>query len=152
MPTIKNVVIQGAGALGALYASKFHNAGHFSVQLIASGARYERLTTEGMRINGQHYALPVIHPDDQAASADLIIVALKHHHLPEAVHDLANIVGDDSIIISVMNGIDSEETIGSVYGTDKLLYCVAVGMDAYIAKPIRARQLLDVIQSTLQKD
>lgn len=129
MPEIKNVVIQGAGALGTLYASKFHETG-FSVSLIANGVRYERLKSNGILVNGERYTLPVIHPDDAPSPADLIIVALKHHHLSEAVHDLRNIVGENTIIISVMNGIDSEEIIGSIYGMDKMLYCIAVGMDA----------------------
>ena len=130
MPEIKNVVIQGVGALGALYASKFHDSGQLSVKLIASGPRYERLKTNGFIVNGKHYHIPVIHPDDDTTYADLIIVALKHHHLLNAVQDLHNIVGENTIIISVMNGIDSEEIIGLVYGMDKLLYCIAVGMDA----------------------
>jgi 2-dehydropantoate 2-reductase len=130
VPEIKNVVIQGAGALGTLYASKFHDTGQFSVGLIASGVRYERLKTNGILVNGQHYRIPVIHPEDDLTCADLIIVALKHHYLLDAVQDLTHIVGENTIIISVMNGIDSEEIIGSVYGMDKLLYCIAVGMDA----------------------
>ena len=130
MSEINNVVIQGAGALGALYASKFHDSGQFSVALIASGSSYERIKTNGFLVNGKHYQIPVIHPDDDPTGADLIIVALKNHHLLNAVQDLHNIVGENTIIISVMNGIDSEEIIGSVYGMDKLLYCIAVGMDA----------------------
>ena len=54
----------------------------------------------------------------------------KTTHLPEAVHDLKNLVGDQTILISVMNGLDSEEYLGSVYGMDKLLYAIAVAIDA----------------------
>jgi 2-dehydropantoate 2-reductase len=39
-------------------------------------------------------------------------------------------VGDETTIISVMNGIDSEERIGSIYGMEKVLYAVNVGIDA----------------------
>ena len=127
---IKNIVVQGAGALGALYASKFYAAGQFSVSLIAKGTRYEHLKTNGLFVNGKQIIFPVIHPEDPPYPTDLIIVALKHHNLTEAVPDLRNIIGEKTIIISVMNGIDSEEIIGSVYGMDKLLYCIAVGMDA----------------------
>jgi 2-dehydropantoate 2-reductase len=43
---------------------------------------------------------------------------------------MRNFVGPETIIISVMNGIDSEEQIGAVYGLDKVLYCVNLGIDA----------------------
>ena len=60
----------------------------------------------------------------------LIIVALKSHNLAEAVPYLKNLVGAHTTIISVMNGLDSEEYLGSVYGMDKVLYAIAVGIDA----------------------
>ena len=101
MSEINNVVIQGAGALGALYASKFHDSGQFSVALIASGSSYERIKTNGFLVNGKHYHIPVIHPDDTPTCADLIIVALKHHHLLSAVQDLHNIVDENTIIMAI---------------------------------------------------
>jgi 2-dehydropantoate 2-reductase len=130
MQQIRRVAILGAGAMGASYASMFFDAADFSTVLIARGDRHERLRREGLVVNGKPYALPVVHPDEATTPADLIIVALKHHHLPDAVPDLRNLVGDQTTIISVMNGLDSEETIGSVYGMDKVLYAIAVGIDA----------------------
>ena len=43
---------------------------------------------------------------------------------------MRNYVGPETVIISVMNGIDSEEQVGAVYGRDKVLYCVSLGVDA----------------------
>jgi 2-dehydropantoate 2-reductase len=81
-------------------------------------------------INGKHYPIPVVHPDEATTPADLIIVALKNHSLPEAAHDLKNLVGDQTTLISLMNGLDSEEYLGSIYGMDKVLYAIAVAIDA----------------------
>jgi len=84
--------------------------------------------------------LPVIHPEEDTSPADLIIVALKNHHLPESIPDLKSLIGDSTTIISVMNGLDSEQYIGSIYGMDKVLYAISVGIDAvrqestYLAK------------------
>lgn len=130
MQQIRRVAILGAGAMGASYASMFFDAAGFSTALIARGDRHERLRREGLVVNGKPYAIPVIDPDEDTSPADLIIVALKHHDLPGAVADLKNLVGDQTTIISVMNGLDSEETIGSVYGMDKVLYAISVGIDA----------------------
>jgi 2-dehydropantoate 2-reductase len=127
---IKRVAVLGAGAVGAFYASKFFEGSELSTVLVAREPRYGRLMAEGLVINGKHYLIPVVHPDEAAPPADLIIVALKSHTLPEAVHDLKNLVGDQTTLISVMNGLDSEEYLGSVYGMDKLLYAIAVAIDA----------------------
>jgi 2-dehydropantoate 2-reductase len=127
---IKNVAVLGAGAIGASYAAMFFDASGFSTVLVAKDQRYDRLKSEGFVINRRKYSIPVVHPDEAVPPADLIIVALKNHDLPDAVHDLKNLVGDQTIIMSVMNGLDSEEYLGSVYGMDKVLYAIAVGIDA----------------------
>ncbi|MEW6401677.1 MAG: 2-dehydropantoate 2-reductase [Chloroflexota bacterium] len=130
MKDIKNVAILGAGAIGAAYASKFFDAHSFSTTLIARDERFQRLTAEGLVVNGKHYSIQVIHPDAVPAPADLVIVALKNQSLPEAVKDLKNLIGQETTLVSVMNGLDSEEYLGSVYGMDGVLYAIAVGLDA----------------------
>jgi 2-dehydropantoate 2-reductase len=130
MPEIKHVAILGAGAMGAFFAARFFDAVGFSVVLVAQGERYDRLKSGGLVVNGKAYLIPVVRPDEPTQPADLIVVAVKHHHLPAAVRDLKNLVGDQTTIISVMNGLDSEKTIGAVYGMEKVLYAVSVGIDA----------------------
>ena len=80
-------------------------------------------------VNNKHYAIRVLSPEDPSPPADLIIVALKHQHLSGAMDTLKNRVGGDTVILSVMNGLDSEAILGSVYGDDKLVYAIAVGTD-----------------------
>ncbi len=130
MQDIKNVTILGAGAMGAIYASKFFDSNEFNTTVLASGERCERLRRDGWVINGKAYHIPVVSPEEAVEPADLILVGLKHHHLPEAVPYLKNLVGDDTVILTVMNGLDSEEVIGAVYGMDKLLYAISLGIDA----------------------
>ena len=124
------VAILGAGALGASYASQFCQAPGYTTVLVAGGARHARLEREGLVVNDVRYCLPVHHPGEAAPPADLIIVALKHHQLEGALHDLHGLVGKDTTILSVMNGLDSERMLGAVYGMDKVLYTISVGIDA----------------------
>ena len=126
----KKAAILGAGAIGGFYASRFHDAAEWGCTLVARGERYDRLKSGGLLINGKPYAMTVTHPDETTEPADIIIVALKAHHLAGAVNDLHKLVGDQTTIISVMNGLDSEEIIGSVYGMEKVLYAIAIGIDA----------------------
>ncbi|MDX2440989.1 MAG: ketopantoate reductase family protein [Desulfobacterales bacterium] len=130
MQEIQKVAILGAGAMGAYFASRFFDTAGFSTVLIAKGHRLDKLKTKGLVVNEKSYAIPVIHPDEAISTVDLIIVALKHHHLEEAVQGLEKLVGDSTTIISVMNGLESEEYIGSIYGMDKMLYTISVAIDA----------------------
>jgi 2-dehydropantoate 2-reductase len=50
--------------------------------------------------------------------------------LPAALQDIKKVVDDSTIILSVMNGLESEKIIGSVCGMDKVIYAIAVGIDA----------------------
>jgi 2-dehydropantoate 2-reductase len=124
------VAILGAGALGASYAAQFSGARGYTTVLVAGGERRARLEREGLVVNGVRYRLPIHRPGEAAPTADLIIVALKHHQLEGALHDLHALAGVDTIILSVMNGLDSERMLGAVYGMDKLVYTIAVGIDA----------------------
>jgi 2-dehydropantoate 2-reductase len=128
--SIEKIAVIGAGALGAAYAGIFHNMDNSCVSFVAADARYERLRQYGLIVNGKHYDIPVLRPEDLSAPSDLVIVAVKNQHLQDAIRDMKNRVGDRTIIISVMNGIESEEKIGAVYGMGKVLYAISVGIDA----------------------
>lgn len=130
MTKINSVVVLGAGAMGAAYASRFYDMDPGSISFAASGSRYHRLNSEGLIVNNEHYKISVLSPEDDTPPADLIIVALKHHHLETALQEIHNRVGEKTIFLSIMNGLDSEPMIGSKFGEEKVLYATAVGIDA----------------------
>ena len=130
MGDIHKVVVIGAGAMGAYFASRFYEAPGFSTSFLAKGERQEKLQKNGLVINGDSYHIPAVDPQQIDSPADLVIVALKHHHLADTIPDMKNLIGPDTTIISVMNGLESEEMIGAVYGMDKILYTISVGIDA----------------------
>lgn len=69
-------------------------------------------------------------PEEVCEPADLLIIAVKFNGLNEAIQSVKHHVGKKTLIISLLNGITSEEIIGEAYGIEKVLYCVAQGMDA----------------------
>jgi len=80
-------------------------------------------------VNGERFLIPVMRPEE-STPADLVIVAVKYHQLDQALKDMKQAVGPGTVILSVMNGIDSEERIGAAYGMDRVLYGLALGIDA----------------------
>ena len=127
---IETIALVGAGALGGAYASMFQAVDGRCVSFVAGGDRFERLSRDGLIVNGRRCNIPVIRPEDPSPPSDLVIVAVKHHHLGDAVREMKNRIGPETTIISVMNGIESEARIGDAYGREKVLTAVSVGIDA----------------------
>ncbi|MFA7533053.1 MAG: 2-dehydropantoate 2-reductase, partial [Tissierellaceae bacterium] len=72
----------------------------------------------------------LVDEEEMGRPADLLIFAVKGVDLDSAINSAKNKVSENTIIISLLNGISSEESIGKVYGMDKIVYTVAQGMDA----------------------
>jgi 2-dehydropantoate 2-reductase len=126
---MRETAIIGAGALGAIYGSMLHERYPGFVCFIADGRRYDSMKNRGVKVNGKKYEVPVVKPAD-SRPADLIIVAVKYHDLDQAMVDMKKSVGKESVILSVMNGIDSEERLGAVFGKKKVIYGLTLGIDA----------------------
>jgi len=130
MEPVQNVAVVGAGAMGAFYATRLFDTEGVSPALVAGGERFERLRSRGLVVNDHPYAVPVLHPEADAPPSDLVIVAVKNHHMEQALRDMRKRVGPGTVLLSVMNGIDSEEQLGQAFGMEKVLYAVALGIDS----------------------
>ena len=132
MQSTRNIVICGAGAVGALYASMLHAKDPGSVSLLASGERLERLRAQGVVVNGVRFDLPLRAPGDAATPAGLVLIAVKQHHLAAAVEALRTqgVVGPETILLSLLNGISSEAVLGAAFGDTNVLPALVLGTDA----------------------
>ncbi len=130
MRSTPRVCVVGAGAMGAFYAAKLFERDPESVYLLAGGERFNRLKQHGIVVNDTHYPCAVRSPEERGEPADLVLVTVKYQHLPQAAREMANVVGDNTLILSAMNGIDSEEILAGRYGWQRVLYGVALGIDA----------------------
>ncbi|MDB5110991.1 MAG: panE [Mucilaginibacter sp.] len=124
------VYIVGLGALGSMYAAKLYDIFPAGIKIIADENRVKAFQQTGITVNGKPYFFDFILPSDKQPPADLIIIAVKNIHLQQAIQDIRGFIGEDTIVISLLNGILSEEQIGQAIGTHHLLYAYGVGMDA----------------------
>ena len=130
MKPIKNVTIIGMGALGTLFGCEIQSKiGRENVAFLMDEARCEKNKTAVYKVNGEPFDFRIISPME-AAPADLIIVSTKATGLTEALDTMAPAVGDETIIISAINGVVSEEILADRFGADKVIHAVAQGMDA----------------------
>lgn len=120
---IKRVTLIGLGAMGAYFAPALQaRLGDEGFRVLASGSRKERLERDGVTINGVPYRFTLISPEKKDDFADLVIIAVKYTGLEKAVADIKNQVGPDTLILPVLNGIDSEEIVAAAYGAERVLY------------------------------
>ena len=120
---IQSVAILGAGAVGCyLLWGLADKAAANTLQLgvVAEGSRAERLRQNGCTINGQVYH-PQVWTPQQAHGVDLLIVALKYGALPGALDSIRTIVSERTVVMSLMNGVDSEELIAAQVGAAHVL-------------------------------
>ena len=120
---IQSVAILGAGAVGCYVLwGLADKAAANSLQLgvVAEGSRAERLRQNGCTINGQVYH-PQVWTPQQAHGVDLLIVALKYGALPGALDSIRTIVSERTVVMSLMNGVDSEELIAAQVGAAHVL-------------------------------
>jgi 2-dehydropantoate 2-reductase len=127
---IQKAYLSGLGAIGSAYAARIYASDPQSVAVIADQARIERYRREGVAVNGQSYPFHYVLPEGEPEPADIILIAVKQHHLKESIVAIRRFVGPQTIILSLLNGITSESIIGEVFGMEKLLYAFVVGTDA----------------------
>ena len=103
---IQSVAVLGAGAVGSYVIWGLSHKKDIRLGVIAEGERADRLKKGGCRINDEVYR-PEVWSPQEAEDVDLLIVSLKY--------------GEHTTVMSLMNGVDSEELIAEQVGDDRVL-------------------------------
>lgn len=126
---IKNVAMIGAGAIGGVYAYSLHKLLGDNFAFIANGKRKEKLEQEGLYLNGEHFN-PKVVSSDEGTTFDLIIVSVKNYQLQSAIEDMRNLVGENTIILTLLNGISARDVLQEEFKDNNVLYGLAIKIDA----------------------
>ena len=117
----QSVAILGAGAVGSYVMWGLAKKKEIDLCVVASGERKARYERDGFVINGQVYH-PVVRTPEEAAGVDLLIVATKYQALRPALGDIQTVAGEHTTVMSLMNGVDSEEIIGEVIDPSQIVH------------------------------
>ncbi|WP_208559242.1 ketopantoate reductase family protein [Marinilactibacillus kalidii] len=127
----KTVSIIGLGALGILYGQHLsHALGKDRVKVIVSKERKARYEREGVTLNGEACDFTYVLETDRGNPSDLVIVCTKSLTLESGMNSMKYQVGPETAILSLINGITSENILGARFGQEKVIPTVAIGMDA----------------------
>lgn len=119
---IKKVAVLGAGAVGSYLIWGISRLHDVKLGVVATGERGERLK-KGCVINHATY-YPQVWTPQEAHDANLLIVSLKYGALRGALEDIQTIVGEHTVVMSLMNGVDSEEIIAEKVDKSHILYAL----------------------------
>jgi len=127
---IEKVSIVGMGALGILFGGFLtKKIGKENVEFIANRDRIRKFQELGLTSNGKPCDFNLVDEEEKGKPADLLIFAVKAGDLESSIKTAKNKISDKTIIISLLNGITSEEIIGEAYGKEKIIHTIAEGMD-----------------------
>lgn len=131
------IAILGSGAVGGYYGAKLARAGH-DVAFIARGAHLSAIRERGIEIRSPALGDFVAHgraEDDTAkiGPVDLVLVAVKTYDNATALPLLNPLLGPDTAVLTVQNGVDSPAEVAAIAGEARTL-----GGTTYVATALEA--------------
>lgn len=110
----------GAGAVGAYFIEGLAQKENVQLYVIAKGERRKRLS-KGIVINGVRHFVDVREPEE-VENLDVLLVACKYNALYDVLDDIRCAVSSQTVVLSLLNGVDSEDIIAQVIPYDQILY------------------------------
>jgi 2-dehydropantoate 2-reductase len=131
------IAIAGAGGVGGYFGAKLARAGE-SVVVLARGAHLEAIRREGLRVRSAvdgEFTAKVDAVDSLAGQppVDMALMCVKSFDTRAAAEALRPVLGPDTGVVSLQNGVDNEEILDEVLGPGR-----ALGGAAFVFSTIEA--------------
>ena len=119
-----NIAIYGAGGVGGYYGGVLARAGH-QVSLIARGAHLAAIRERGLGVRspgGDFTVRPSAATDDPVdiGAVDAVIVAVKSMQLDAVCEGIAPLLGPDTLVVPLLNGVDAHEALVLAVGRGRM--------------------------------
>ena len=119
------IIVMGTGGMGGYYGGLLSQKGH-EVTFIARGEHLAAIQKNGLQvksIHGDFTVSPANATEDpaKAGTPDLILFCTKTYSTDEGVQKIKPIVGANTTVLSLQNGIDAAERIGKVVGMEHMI-------------------------------
>lgn len=127
---IKKVGLIGMGAVGTVYGRMLYNNLGDDFKVIADKTRKEKLKKSGFTLNKETFFPDVISEGDTKETLDLIIFCVKNYQLESAMEDVKSFVGQNTVLITFLNGVTARDRIQKAFPNNKTLYGLSMKIDA----------------------
>ena len=131
------IVVVGAGGVGGYFGAKLARAGK-DVTFVARGPHLDAIRRHGLRVRSAvegefTAAAPAVEKVAGLPEADVVLLCVKSFDTEAAVEGVRPVVGAETAVLSLQNGVDNEEKIDALLGPGH-----AVGGVAYVFAAIEA--------------
>lgn len=119
------IAVLGTGGVGGYYGGLLAHAGHH-VAFIARGRHLEAIQEHGLRVESVHgdfEVRPTAATDDpsQVGPVDLVLVTVKSYDLEAAAESARPLVGPETAVLPLLNGLDAAERLADAFGAEHIL-------------------------------
>ena len=133
--------ILGSGAVGGYFGAKLARSGQ-QVTFIARGAHLEAIRTKGLQVQSAKLGDFVVHAPAESdtarvGSVDVVIVAVKAYDNATALPLIKPMIGANTTVLTLQNGVDSTDQIAAIAGESHVL-----GGTTYVATALEAPGLI----------
>jgi 2-dehydropantoate 2-reductase len=119
------IAVVGVGGVGGYFGGLLAQAGH-EVSLILRGEHLGAVQAHGLRVRSVHGDFTV-HPalatdDPQAVGVqEYVVVAVKHFHLAAAPAVLRPLIGPQTTLVPLLNGVDAHDILAAEFGAERVV-------------------------------
>ena len=122
------IAIVGTGGLGGYYGGLLARAGH-EVTFLARGSHLDALRQKGLQVKSVHgdfSVVPAAATDrpEEIGPGGLVLVCVKTPALDAAARAVRAMVGQDTVVMGLQNGIDAADRLGAAVGLEHVLGAV----------------------------
>lgn len=132
------IAIVGCGAMGSIYAAKLAGAGNDVLLVDRYQAGIDQIARHGLRVTGPGYDQTVqlragtVAPPE---TMDLIVLAVKAADVTTAAQQALPMLGEDTVVLTIQNGLGSAQTVAGIVGDQRLAVGIASGFGAARVAP-----------------
>src|SRR6185436_17747784 len=120
------IAVMGSGGVGGFYGGRLAHAG-YDVHFVARGAHLEAMRKQGLSIENKeqgdiHVAkVNVVEEPAMIGSADVVIIAVKLKDTDAAANAVKPIVGPDTAVLSLQNGVIKDDILRKHYAVAQIM-------------------------------
>src|SRR4051794_31586935 len=120
------ILVMGSGGLGGYFGGILARQGH-DVTFVARGAHLAAMRERGLevRTESETFRLAPVSavgaPGEAAGAFDLILFTVKGYDAEAAATALRPVIGPETAVLTVLNGVDSAEQLAAILGPEHVL-------------------------------
>jgi 2-dehydropantoate 2-reductase len=133
------IAIVGTGAMGSVYAGLMASAGNEVWAIDTWREHIEAMRAKGLRLEGASgdrvAKLNATSEPREAGKCELVILATKAMHVAQAAEGAKPLLGADTVVLSIQNGLGGPETAAQILGKERVMVGVVGGFGASMKGP-----------------